>query len=87
MPAFTLSAPQKQAEEAMTPSHKKMFILDISPQTADPFLDQRNATNKEFSMSGNIVIIGAQWGDEGKGKIVDLAFWRILPPWYAFKAE
>ena len=23
-------------------------------------------------MSGAIVVIGAQWGDEGKGKIVDL---------------
>ena len=26
----------------------------------------------ENNMSRNIVVIGAQWGDEGKGKIVDL---------------
>ena len=28
------------------------------------------AANKEGGM-GNVVVVGAQWGDEGKGKIVD----------------
>lgn len=31
----------------------------------------RLRTAKEWEM-GNITVIGAQWGDEGKGKIVDL---------------
>ena len=25
-----------------------------------------------FQAMGNLVVIGAQWGDEGKGKIVDI---------------
>ncbi len=28
-------------------------------------------------MSRNLVVIGAQWGDEGKGKIVDLLTERV----------
>jgi len=27
----------------------------------------------------NVVILGAQWGDEGKGKIVDLFFGPLRP--------
>ncbi|MFT6950662.1 MAG: hypothetical protein ACJAUL_001801, partial [Paraglaciecola sp.] len=25
-----------------------------------------------YSMAKNVVVLGTQWGDEGKGKIVDL---------------
>lgn len=31
-----------------------------------------NSTNMSVFMSKNIVVMGTQWGDEGKGKIVDL---------------
>ena len=30
----------------------------------------RNEMKK--SLKGNVILVGAQWGDEGKGKIVDL---------------
>jgi adenylosuccinate synthase len=31
-----------------------------------------NVTNSETTMGKNVVVLGTQWGDEGKGKIVDL---------------
>jgi len=37
-------------------------------------------------MSKNVVIIGTQWGDEGKGKIVDLITDKYLVL-CAFKAD
>ena len=36
------------------------------------FVFNPNKLILENNMSRNIVVIGAQWGDEGKGKIVDL---------------
>ena len=29
---------------------------------------------------GNVIILGSQWGDEGKGKIVDLFSARLSAP-------
>src|SRR5207253_1619789 len=40
---------------------KSCFTQHPAPNTQNPFL-----------MSKVIVVIGAQWGDEGKGKVVDL---------------
>ena len=31
----------------------------------------RGLTQQEASIVGNVTVIGAQWGDEGKGKVVD----------------
>jgi len=36
------------------------------------------AKNVEIKMGKNVVVIGAQWGDEGKGKIVDLLTERAV---------
>ena len=38
-----------------------------------------------MSSHRNVVVIGAQWGDEGKGKIVDLLT-PASPAWCASKA-
>ena len=35
-------------------------------------------------MSHNVVILGTQWGDEGKGKIVDLLTERVTQ-WCVFR--
>ena len=35
------------------------------------------ALTRARRMGGNIVVIGCQWGDEGKGKIVDVLTERV----------
>src|SRR5918912_3839800 len=40
-------------------------------ERANQFSYHSSLTNKLF-MSKVVVVVGAQWGDEGKGKIVDL---------------
>ena len=35
-------------------------------------------------MAKNVVVVGAQWGDEGKGKIVD---WLTEQAWFASTAD
>ena len=37
------------------------------------------------AMGKNLVVIGLQWGDEGKGKVVDLLTDKCRP-WPAFRA-
>ena len=39
---------------------------------SEPFLCDREGMGRGLRTMGNLVIIGAQWGDEGKGKIVDI---------------
>jgi adenylosuccinate synthase len=29
--------------------------------------------------AGNVTVVGAQWGDEGKGRVVDWLVWRSGP--------
>jgi len=42
------------------------------PVWSEPFLRDREGMGRGLRTMGNLVIIGAQWGDEGKGKIVDI---------------
>lgn len=43
-----------------------------SPATVYPSAAPMVATYEEPVMGQSVVVLGAQWGDEGKGKIVDL---------------
>jgi adenylosuccinate synthase len=38
---------------------------------ASDFLRRANAPQQSVNIMANVVVVGAQWGDEGKGKIVD----------------
>ena len=54
----------------------RVVVIDVPPGVALPDVEliQRDGwvTERENIMSRNVVILGTQWGDEGKGKIVDL---------------
>src|SRR6516225_6437141 len=47
----------------------------IRPVSADGFWRRSCSDNaivaEEYPRMANVVVVGAQWGDEGKGKIVD----------------
>ncbi len=40
--------------------------------TDDTFASEKNIKQLRFNMGKNVVVLGTQWGDEGKGKVVDL---------------
>src|SRR5581483_2138554 len=41
-------------------------------KSARPFSIAKYAKIESLAEMGNVIILGSQWGDEGKGKIVDL---------------
>jgi adenylosuccinate synthase len=47
-------------------------VPDVSPASA-----RKPLSTSEYIMGKSVVILGAQWGDEGKGKIVDLLTERV----------
>ena len=53
--------------------------LDLDARAPSP-LEPRGLTQEEASIVGNVTGIGAQWGDEGKGKIVDWLASRDVKP-------
>ena len=49
-------------------------LLRAQRQSAETTTTDKTST---IAMAKNLVVIGAQWGDEGKGKIVDLLTERV----------
>jgi adenylosuccinate synthase len=46
-------------------------LLRPSKVTGKPVARRYNARQLQRTIMANVVVIGSQWGDEGKGKIVD----------------
>src|SRR5580704_3012787 len=65
-----METPRSNWPKSSCPSVKKTSVNAIKGQSSTVRYNDRVWTKTE-TMS-NVVILGAQWGDEGKGKIVDL---------------
>src|SRR5690349_8002370 len=66
---LTLPSAASQGKEPLLDKHEGAPYHDAPPPW--PLFPVR-ALFLRASQMGNLVVIGAQWGDEGKGKIVDI---------------
>ncbi len=56
----------------MSQGHRSSFSAVISCRRKTPHIEAKRQTQKNQLKKMNTILIGAQWGDEGKGKIIDL---------------
>ncbi len=61
-------------------------LLRLRQGEAALVLSDIEALNTGEHMGKSVVVIGAQWGDEGKGKVVDLLTAQRARPWCASRA-
>jgi len=47
-------------------------VLGVAEQTGNGFYSNPMSSNKRREKPGIDVVLGSQWGDEGKGKLVDM---------------
>src|SRR5579862_8532248 len=55
----------------MPPPRHAASIAATASRVRQSSRSTESASRKVFSVMANVAVIGAQWGDEGKGKIVD----------------